>query len=131
MSFGEAFLRSTPSFYGLGFATISASASSCFLSGLLGAALMYFLLGSALVFPDRVITTFTFFFSRAAGCLGKSLSLGCGNADATCAIRVSNILLKLSRFCIATVKLLILLSILSKTLSLARNFLPNSAFTPS
>jgi hypothetical protein len=87
---GEAFPRSTPSFSSLGFA----SASSFFSIGLIGAALLGFVLGSALVFPDRVITAFTFSFIGIASYLGKSSLLAYGNADASYAICVSNILLK-------------------------------------
>jgi hypothetical protein len=85
-----------------------------------------FALGSTIVFPDQVITAFTFSLMGTTGSPGKSPPFGCGNVAANCAIRISNTLLKFSWFWTAAMKLFILLSMLPRILSLASNFLPTS-----
>jgi hypothetical protein len=69
---GRSFLKVYPFLFWPWFC-LNLSLGFIFLSvGLIGAVLLDFVLGSALVLRDRVITTFTFFFGGTTGCLGKS-----------------------------------------------------------
>jgi hypothetical protein len=124
MSLGEVLPRFSSSFSELDSTSTLASAFSSSSIGSVGPIFLDFALGSAIVFPDQVITTFIFSFMGTAGWPGKSLPFGCGNVAANCAIRISNTLMKFSWFWTATMEWFILLSILSRILLVASNFLP-------